>query len=286
MVSNIQAPFLKDNFQSGFINPLNGKELTMPLDTVIGQTKVGLYRGNFSHENMPGVVEGTSHDFLADVYRKRAKADIGVIRGFRYGSQIPPGPITLGDIYHYMPIGPYIARGKVKGQTIKNLIENPADGSLNTDTSKWGGGWLFGWSGLKFDLDPYLTKGNRATNIQVWNDDDEEWEALDLTKEYWLAGYNYDSEPCKINKAPTVTTTDLDKYPHGCVVEQVMGKDDTARDGVMVVVDYLKKLNKKGKKVNPKQNRITILKPLPDYNTIVGFPVIQMFYGARIADMP
>lgn len=50
-----------------------------------------LYRGNFSDHTMPGVIEGSSHDFLADAFREQTGADVGTIRGFRYGTHIAKG---------------------------------------------------------------------------------------------------------------------------------------------------------------------------------------------------
>ena len=75
---------------------------------------------------------------------------------------VPPGPIRLEDLYHFMPIGPMIAKGTIKGRQLKNQIEAAADGSLNPDVSKWTGGWLFNFSGAMMDLDPFAKTGERA----------------------------------------------------------------------------------------------------------------------------
>lgn len=109
----------------------------------------------------------SEHDFLTDAFRAVAQTDIGAIRGFRYGTHVPPGPIKMEDLYHFIPIGPMIAKGTIKGQQIKNQIENSADGSLNPDVSKWTGGWLFNFSGVSLDFDPYKPNGLRADNIRV-----------------------------------------------------------------------------------------------------------------------
>jgi len=263
MLKEIQKPFYGHTFVP-HVNPINGTTLEQPLDTVIGTASVDLYRSNFAHENMPGVVEGTSHDFLADVFREITGADLGVIRGFRYGTTVAAGPITLGEIYHFVPIGPYLAYGEVTGRQIKGTIEKPADGSLNPDVSKWGGGWLFGWSGLRYDLDPYQTLGNRATNVEVYNRTSGNWEPLDLNKTYTLAGYNYDSEPNRINKVPAKN------------VIQMKEADGSGMTVVNAVARYLQTSD-----ANPVQNRITLLRPMPDLRPVLGFPMIQSMFGAR-----
>lgn len=259
-----RAPFVTPTFQPGVIqNPINNTVLNTAIDTVIGQTDVGLHRSNFSGENMPAVIEGSSHNFLADVFREMSGADIGVIRGFRYGTHIAPGPIKLEDIYHYIAIGPFIASGEVSGQLIKNIIENSSHGSLAPNPFDWGGGWLFGWSGIKFDLDPYQPLGSKASNIVVWNAATNSYDPLVLTATYKLGGYNYDSEPGLINKAPAAN------------VVQVKDPSNTTQslDGTMVVAEYLKIRN-----ANPEANRIRLLNslPLPRYKNLEVQPLGQM----------
>lgn len=255
-VAEVRKPFVAGPDFQQHLNTFNGTVLTTPIDTVIGHTEVGLHRSNYTHEDMAAVVEGSSHDFLSDAFRSMAQADVGMIRGFRYGTHIAPGPIRLEDIYHYIPIGPFIARGEVSGQQIKNVIENSANGSLNPDPYKWGGGWLFGWSGVTFDLDPYAEQGNRGQNIKV-NE-----APLDLAATYTLASYNYLSEPNLINKIPARN------------VVRVTDEEGNLIDGTEVVAQYLAMHGP----VNPELHRIRLLAPLPD--PLYGFYELQPLKGA------
>jgi sulfur-oxidizing protein SoxB len=150
-------------------NPFNSTKLTQPIDTVVGRTQVALHRMNTTTREPPAVIEGSSHILLADAFRHATDADVSAIRGFRYGTVVPPGPIKLEDLYHFIPIGPQIAKGTIKGQQLRNQIENSIDGSLNPDVSKWTGGWLFNFSGLRADIDPYGKPGERAVNISVFD---------------------------------------------------------------------------------------------------------------------
>ena len=182
------------------------------------------------------------------------------------GTHIAPGPIKLEDIYHYVAIGPFIASGQVKGQTVKNIIENSAAGSLNGDVAAWGGGWLFGWSGLRFDLDPYAAKGSRATNVEVYNRTSGTWLPLDLTATYTLGGYNYASEPTLINKAPTLAGTTPVVYTDS---------NGNPVDGTQVVADYLATQD-----ANPTPNRINLLRALPA-PLVAGNPEMQPLGGVK-----
>ncbi|HQS67916.1 MAG TPA: bifunctional metallophosphatase/5'-nucleotidase, partial [Sulfuricurvum sp.] len=167
LVEKVRAPFIDDESAKKYINPFSKRHLTGAIDAVIGKTDIDLHRSNFSDSAMPAVVEGSSHDFITDVFRTQSGADIGQLRGFRYGTHIKVGDIHREDIYHYIPIGPFLAEGVMSGQTIKDTIEKSAHGSLARDASKWSGGWLYAWSGLHYDLTPNAKKGERATNITV-----------------------------------------------------------------------------------------------------------------------
>ncbi len=163
--------------------------LNGPLDKVVGSTTVALHRSNYSHEGMPAVVEGTSHDFIADAIRWWAKSDLSTVRGFRYGTHVAPGPITRNDLFHFVPIGPRVGKvSRVTANQIRNQIDNsslavfsnnpntpeilrtPYNNAFGTDPVQstvspgaglpvkgpagsprgWGGGWLFAYSGEGF----------------------------------------------------------------------------------------------------------------------------------------
>jgi 2',3'-cyclic-nucleotide 2'-phosphodiesterase (5'-nucleotidase family) len=245
-IAQVRSSFVSGPDFRTHVNPISGAILKIPIDTVIGEAAIPLYRANFSHEPLPGVVEGSSHDFLTDAFRFMGQADVGSIRGFRYGTHIAPGPIRLEDIYHFIPIGPFIARGEVTGEQLKILIENNADGSLNPDVHQWRGGWLYGWSGLRYDLDPYATIGNRAQNIMIQRWGTGAWEPLNPTAIYTHASYNFAREPLLINKIPANN------------IQVIRGPDGNPIDATEVVAEYLKTHI-----ANPELNRIRILRPLP-----------------------
>ena len=252
----VSGPFFRPH-----VNPINGMVLTTPLDTVLGYTDTALYRGNYTHEDMPGVIEGTSHDFLADAFRDQAQADIGAIRGFRYGTHVEPGPITLDDLYHYLSIGAQIAKITITGQQLKNQIETSAGGALAPDVELWMGGWLNGYSGVKFDLDPAAAQGQRARNIVVQRWGTGIWEPLNLQARYTYAGYWFEQAPTLVN---------------GIVAQNAMpirGPNGETLDSTEVVANYLAKIGM----VSPETHRVRLLSPLPP--PIYGNPEVQPLEG-------
>jgi 2',3'-cyclic-nucleotide 2'-phosphodiesterase (5'-nucleotidase family) len=246
------------------VNPFNGTRLARPIDTVVGYTKVPLHRAHFSHQGMAAVIEGSSHHLLTDAFRHQAKADIGAIRGFRYGTHVAPGPIRLDDLYRFIPIGPMIARGTIRGQQLKNQSENAAHGSFSPRVQEWTGGWLFNFSGVTMDFDAYAPRGSRVSNIRVQRFGSNTWEPLDVKATYSYASYYYAADPKLINVVPA---TDIN------VLRDEKGN---VLDAVEVVVRYLESLP--GRTVSPESNRIRVVKPLPKPQ--FGNPEIQPLRGA------
>ena len=103
----------------------NTTVLMRPVDETIAFTEVDLHRSNFVDEDMPGVVEGSSHNLIADAMAAIGQAQSASIRGFRYGTHVPAGwPITMKDIYHYIPVASKLGRTtKACGADLKFAIE-------------------------------------------------------------------------------------------------------------------------------------------------------------------
>ncbi len=242
-IDKIRAAYVKGASFVSHVNPINGAVLRTPIDTVIGYTKTPLHRSNFAHHKIPAVIEGSSHNFLADAFKAACESDIGMIRGFRYGTHIAPGPIKLEDIYHYIPIGPQIACGYMSGDQIREQIKKAADGSLTRFVGYWGGGWLLAYSGVEYSLDPYNEFGHRSSDIHVNGD------VLDIEKMYSVAGYWYVENPGLINRNKAEKLFVL-KDAYGGIV-----------DATDVVAHYLHSLP--NKTVETVMGRIRLQKSLP-----------------------
>jgi 2',3'-cyclic-nucleotide 2'-phosphodiesterase (5'-nucleotidase family) len=156
-VTEVRKPFVTGTFVPGQMVTVGGNTtmLMRPVDEVVAYTNVGLHRSNFVDEDMPGVVEGTSHDLIADAMAAIGQAPSASLRGFRYGTHVPAGwPITMEDIYHYIPIAAKLGRTqKACGADLKFAIENSIGGTFHSDPGQWTGGWMFGYSGLTMDVD-------------------------------------------------------------------------------------------------------------------------------------
>ena len=176
-------------------NPYNGAVIPAQLTDAVGETDdIILERNRFSTEYqpenniMPGVIEGTGHALVTDVFRKFTNADVGGLRGFRYTNSVLDGDdITYKSLYHFFPIGAQIAVGSIPttptAETDGNFFapndpdrkihggQNPAhnmsfprslqqemelgmNSSHNPNVPAWGGGWSWQYSGIKWDAQP------------------------------------------------------------------------------------------------------------------------------------
>jgi len=257
----------------GFVaqrNPFNGSMLKRPIDTVVGRTAVPLLREKFTGDALPGMIGGSSHDMLTDAFRDALGSDVGAIRGFRYGTQIPAGgSIRYEDLYHYMPIGAQIGEATVTGAQIKSQIENAADGALNPDVTKWTGGWLFDFSDtLHMDFDPFAATGQRASNISIGG------KPLDPAATYRYASYWYATDPCSVNDIQVQGCTAAEGVPTG--IRIVRDGDGSTLDAVEIVARYIEKAP--DKTVNPSLDRVRLVRPLPPPR--FGFPEVQPLRGA------
>lgn len=262
-VGTARAPYVKGPGFRPHSNPINGAVLRTPIDTVVGVTSVALHRSNYADaKNKPAVIEGSSHDFLADAFRSVCRSDVGVVRGFRYGTHVAPGPVLLEDLYHFMPIGPQVACGVVRGEDIRWAIEDSARGALTRHVDDWTGGWLFGWANVSFDLDPYQEYGLMASNIRVGG------EPLDPSREYRLGGYWYVDNANLINRLPAEN------------IRVLRAKNGAILDATDVVAHYFTTLP--GRRYTPAPDRVKLLAPLP--RRIGASPEIQPLKGAPRPD--
>lgn len=247
LVKSVRLPYVAGpKFRAGEIkNPISGARLRYPIDTVIGQTEIPLYRSNFSNESMPGVIEGSSHDFLTDAFRVMTGAQLGGITGFRYGTTIAKGPIKMEDLYHFMPIGPQIAKGELTGAQIKKTLEGQPQGEQGRP-GEWVNGWTAGYSGLTADFDPRAAQGNRVSNIQV------NGKPLNPNATYTVGGFYYDLIPNLINRVPAKNIVVL------------KDQDGSILDGTDVVKRYVETLPAKTVNRETLQlDRIRLINPLP-----------------------
>ncbi|WP_240508858.1 5'-nucleotidase C-terminal domain-containing protein, partial [Halorubrum lacusprofundi] len=105
-VEAVRAPFVEAG--PGFERGAGTRD--RPLDAVVGRTEEPLYRQSFR--------ESAWNALFNDALRAHCGTDLAVSHGFRYGTAIPPGDITLGELYTFFPMTTPVARGVVIGKNV------------------------------------------------------------------------------------------------------------------------------------------------------------------------
>lgn len=316
-VYSVLKPYLKGTFVAGQKVTVGGNTtvLRRPVNEIVGYTQMDLHRSNFMTEPTPGVVEGSSHNLIADAMRWAAAADTGAIRGFRYGTHVPAGwPITMEDIYHYIPIAAKLGRSpKACGADLKLQVEQSSLGTFSPDPTAWAGGWMFGYSNVSFDLDacdgltttpitpigaPGAWKTFRGTNIKVGGvplDINDVYDTVTKSCKsghtgYAVAGYFFADDPTTINncnpcRGRQIQVIDNNLNIINLVTGQPLPNSEDVLDVTEAVVKYLKTgLGGVVTTANLPMNRITV-KRLPTINPF-PFNVVQPLKGSTAATCP
>jgi S-sulfosulfanyl-L-cysteine sulfohydrolase len=306
-VTEVRRPFVKGTFIPGQQVTIGGNTTTLarPVDEVVAHTELDLHRSNFMDEDMPAVAEGSAHDLIVDGMRWAAQADAATIRGFRYGTHVPAGsPITMEDIYHFVPIAAKLGRVTACGADLKMQVENSTRKVFDPDPGRWGGGWLFGYSGLTFGLDAcggFDIPGfpaERGSNIKMNGASINTADAYDVATNacksgaegYKVAGYWYADDPTTINNCPqcrgrSIEVMGSELRPVSLAADRPLPDTSKLLDVTEAIVKYLRgELGGTVTEANLPLHRINV-KRLPTRNPY-PFKVIQPLNGSRAATCP
>lgn len=121
--------------------------------------------------------ESNFGDYVADVMRRVSGTDVALVNGgsFRDDRLIPPGTLTLADIYTILPFRNKLVTLEVSGAQLRQALENGV--SLAGERA----GRFPQVSGLSFSFDPMRPPGQRVREVSVGG------RALEAARKYTLA---------------------------------------------------------------------------------------------------
>ena len=114
------------------------------LSEVVGQTGTALNRNTF--------LESTMDNFLLQAVAEAADTPIAFSNGWRYGAPIPPGPVTVNDLWNIVPPNPPVSTVELTGQEIWDMIEDNLEHTLAADPYQQMGGYVKRCFGLTIYL--------------------------------------------------------------------------------------------------------------------------------------
>ncbi len=129
------------------------------LNEVVGQTATPL--------NRMTVLEATMDNLLTDAYLGATGAEVAFSHGWRYGSPILPGQVTLGDLWQIVPTNPEIVTFELSGAQIKQRIEANLENVYAPDAFDQKGGFVMRVSGLNAVVCLNNSKGTRVEHLDI-----------------------------------------------------------------------------------------------------------------------
>jgi 2',3'-cyclic-nucleotide 2'-phosphodiesterase (5'-nucleotidase family) len=158
----------KDAVLDGMLDPYR-EDVADLVGTVVGETTVDLLidEGGVRicrlGECLLGNLVADAMLWKANEMEPGANYQIAFQNGGGLRAPILTGEISMGDVLETLPFGNTIATFELKGEYVKEALENGA--RLYPSAN----GGFAQVSGLKYVIDPNQPAGSRISNVQVWN---------------------------------------------------------------------------------------------------------------------
>ena len=177
-VEAVREPFFADDpgFERG------AGTLDRPLDTIVGETETPLYRQSF--------LESAWNTLFNDALQAHFDTDLAVSHGFRYGTAIPPGEITLGQLYTFFPMTTPVARGVAYGQQLTSHMEVFLEDNFTPYPYDQEDGRVRNFSSnVEVTVDPTAKRGRRLVEMRI------DGEPVDPEETYSVATFRRPGDP-------------------------------------------------------------------------------------------
>lgn len=129
------------------------------LDEVVGQTGVLLHRGTVLGAPMDTVI--------TEAYRATTGADVALSHGWRYGTPIPPGPITAGDLWQMLPPNPELFTVRLSGAELRRMLEQSLERTFAGDALRQQGGYVIRYAGMRAVARLNNPAGTRVQRLEI-----------------------------------------------------------------------------------------------------------------------
>lgn len=127
------------------------------LTEVVGQTRVPLHRY--------AMLQTTMDDLLLDAIAAAAGCEIAFSNGWRYGAPIPPGPVTVNDLWNIIPTNPPVSTVDLSGAEIAAMLEENYERTFAANPYEQMGGYVKRCRGLNVYLKAENPRGHRIDRL-------------------------------------------------------------------------------------------------------------------------
>ncbi|MFW6041098.1 MAG: bifunctional metallophosphatase/5'-nucleotidase [Thermoplasmatota archaeon] len=156
------------------------------LDEVIGETDIGLARDK--------VMETTMDNLLLKTLIYVSGAEMAFSNGWRYGSAVPPGKITMEDLWNIIPTDPPVSVCEINGKELWDMMEENLENTFANDPYDQMGGYVKRCYGINVYFKVENAKGLRIQEFFVGD------ERLDKEKTYNASFVTTQGIPSKYGK--------------------------------------------------------------------------------------
>lgn len=104
------------------------------LGEVVGETKLGLARDK--------VMETRTDNLLLKALIEASGAEMAFSNGWRYGSPVPPGKITMRDLWNIIPTNPPVSVCEITGRELWDMMEENLGNTFAKDPFNQMGGYV------------------------------------------------------------------------------------------------------------------------------------------------
>lgn len=129
------------------------------LGEIVGETRVLLHRGT--------VLEAPMDDLITRAYLAATGADVALSHGWRYGTPIPPGPITAGDLWQMIPTDPELFTVRLRGAELRRLLETSLERTFAGDVLRQQGGYVVRFAGMRAVARLNNPAGSRLVQLEI-----------------------------------------------------------------------------------------------------------------------
>jgi 2',3'-cyclic-nucleotide 2'-phosphodiesterase (5'-nucleotidase family) len=134
-------------------------------------------------------------DLLLAAVAAAADTEIAFSNGWRYGAPIPPGPITMNDLWNMIPTNPPVSTVNLTGAEIREMMEENLERTFAADPFGQMGGYLKRFRGLTIYGKLENPPGQRIEHLFIRDD------ALTPDGTYRVAFVTEQSVPKKFGKS-------------------------------------------------------------------------------------
>ncbi|OPG15110.1 bifunctional metallophosphatase/5'-nucleotidase [Ferroacidibacillus organovorans] len=129
------------------------------LQAIVGQTETALHRY--------AQLETTMDNLLLESILEVAETELAFSNGWRYGAPIPPGPITLNDLWNIIPTNPPVSTVEITGRELMEMLEENLEKTFARNPYGQMGGYVKRCLGMRMFIKIENPAGTRIQNLFV-----------------------------------------------------------------------------------------------------------------------